>query len=117
MGEGQRVGDLSKSEVSHIQIIGDISQPQITTVKFDGNNYFTWSKSVLIYIQGKDKEEYLTSEMEIPSHSDPRYRKWKTKNAIIIGWLLNSMKLKISDHFLFLEIVHRIWDTLAKSYS
>lgn len=35
-------GDISKSDMGSIQISGDSSQPQITTVKFDGNNYPTW---------------------------------------------------------------------------
>lgn len=100
-----------------LHIVGDTSQTQITTVKFDGNYYLTWFKFVLLYIQGKDKEEYLTGEMVVPPRTDPRYRNWKVKNATVMGWLLNSMKPEISDHFLFLEIAHQIWDALAKSYS
>lgn len=86
-------------------------------MEFDGNNYFIWSKLVLIYIKGIDKEEYMTGEMEIPSQCDPCYRKWKTENTIVMGWLLNSMKPEISDHFLFLKTAHQIWDALTKSYS
>lgn len=59
----------------------------------------------------------MTSELEIPSRSDSWYRKWKMENTNIMGWLLNFMKPKISDHFLFLETSHQIWDALGKSYS
>lgn len=86
------MGESNNKELSTIQIVGDISQPQITTVKFDGNNYHMWFKSVLIYIQGKDKEEYLNGEMEIPPKTDTHYRKRKIENATIMGWLLNLMK-------------------------
>lgn len=86
-------------------------------MKFNDSNYLTWSKSILIYIQGKDKLEYLTREKEMSSQSESSYRKWKTENAIIKGWLLNSMTPEISEHYLFLETTHQIWDALAKSYS
>jgi len=34
-----------------------------------------------------------------------------------MGLLLSSMKPEISDHYLFLETAHQIWDSLAKAYS
>lgn len=113
----QTVGDSTNKEMSIIQIVRDTSQPQIISVKFDGSNYLTWSKSVLIYIQGKDKEEYLTGEVVVPPWTDSCYWKWKIENAIVMSWLLNSMKPKISNHFLFLETTHQIWIALAKLYS
>lgn len=69
----------NRSDMDNIQITRDSSQPQIAIVKFHGDNYLTWSKSVLIYIQGKDNKDYLNGEMEVPSRSDPQYRKWKTE--------------------------------------
>lgn len=59
-----------------------------------------------LFIRGKDKEDYLAGEIEIPSPGDPRYRKWKTKNALVMGWLLNSMKYEIGEHYLFLDIAN-----------
>lgn len=63
------LGDSSKTDGESFHITRDFIQ--ITTVKFDGGNYLTWSKSVLIFIQGKDKEEYITSEAEIPPKKYP----------------------------------------------
>lgn len=70
---------------------------------------------LLIYIEGKDKEDYLTGEVDQPNKKDPKYRRWKTEN--VKGWLLGSIKSEISDHYLFLETSYQIWDALAKSYS
>lgn len=107
----------NKSEGTSIQVVSDPSQEQATTVKFDSNNYLTWSKSVLIYIQGKYNEDYLTGEVEVPLKSDTRYRKWKIENAMVVGWLLNSMKVEINEHYLFFEIAHQILEALSKAYS
>lgn len=80
---------------------------QVVTVKFDGSNYLTWSKSVLIFVQGKDKEDYLTGEIEASTKNDPCYRKWKTENAMVMGWLINSMKPEISDYYMLLKTAHQ----------
>lgn len=53
----------------------DLSQLHITTMKFDGRNYLSWSKWALIYIEGRDKNDYLTGELEISTPEDPKY--WK----------------------------------------
>lgn len=77
------MGEPSKKDVLSFQITGDSILPQITTVKFDGSNYLTWSKSILIYVQGKDNEDYLTGKVERPKKNDPRYWKWKIENAMM----------------------------------
>lgn len=48
----------NEGAVSYPHIVGDSSQVHMTTVKLGGSNYLTWSKSVLIFVQGKEKEKY-----------------------------------------------------------
>lgn len=109
---------ITETELDPLRgIILETPNSMITTIKFDGTNYLTWSKSVLIHVEDKDKEEYLTGEAKKPPREDPKYSKWKTKNVMFKGWLLGSMKPKISDHYLFLDIAHQIWGSLAKAYS
>lgn len=79
----------------------------ITTVRFDGTNFFAWSQFALLYISGKDKEAYILDEMVIPNITNPKYRKWKTKNA----------KTAISHHYLRLKTAKQIWGLVAKTYS
>lgn len=110
------VVNSSKNDGGSIPLMVDSSHTQITTVKFDSNNYLTWSKSIFIFIQGKDKE-YLMGEAEIPPMKGPCYRKLNTENVMVMGWLLSSMKLEIINHYPFLETTHQIWDALSKAYS
>lgn len=56
---GQTPGESSKSDMGSTPINLVPSHVLITTMKFDGSNYLTWSKSIPIYVQGKDKEEYF----------------------------------------------------------
>lgn len=99
-------GEASTKGVKKFQVARELPTQRITTVKFDSSNYLTWSKSILIYIEGKGKENYLTMEIEKPNKKDNKYKKWKTENAMVKGWLLGSMKPEINDHYLFLETAH-----------
>lgn len=45
----------------------------ITGHNFNGKNYVQWAQSVQIYIESRDKEDYLTGEKEEPPRSDPNY--------------------------------------------
>lgn len=60
-------------------VVNESPNTLITIIKFDGITCLTLLKFVLIHIQGRDKEKYLTGETKNPSKDDPKYIKWKTK--------------------------------------
>lgn len=71
----QSVSKTSTKEVEVFPVARELIAQQITTVKFDGSNYLTWSKSVLIYIESKDIEYYLMREVEKPDKKNPKYQR------------------------------------------
>ena len=72
---------------------------------------------MLIYIRGKDKDEYLTEGITKPAKEDAGYRKWKTENNLVMSWLLNSMNNDISENFLLFEMAKEIWDAAKETFS
>ena len=52
----------------------DNSSPLITRHKLNGQNYLQWSQSVMMFIGGKGKDEYLIGEITIPKKNDPKFR-------------------------------------------
>ena len=89
----------------------------ITGHKLTGRNFLQWSKSMLIYIRGKDKDEYLTEGITKPAKEVAGYRKWKTENNLVMSWLLNSMNNDISENFLLFEMAKEIWDAAKETFS
>ncbi|RVX14584.1 Retrovirus-related Pol polyprotein from transposon TNT 1-94 [Vitis vinifera] len=75
----------------------------ITRHKLNGHNYLQWSQSVLLFICGKGKDEYLTGEAVMPETTEPGFRKWKIENSMIMSWLINSMNNDIGENFLAVE--------------
>ncbi|KAH9678975.1 retrovirus-related pol polyprotein from transposon RE1 [Citrus sinensis] len=89
----------------------------IISHKLNGKNYLQWSQSVLMFISGKCKDEYLTGEIEIPEKGDPKYRLWKSDNNMIMSWLINSMNNDIGENFLLYGTAKEIWDAAKETYS
>ena len=89
----------------------------IANYKLNGQNYLQWSQSVLMFISGKGKDEYLTGEIEILEKGDPKYRLWKSDNIMIMSWLINSMNNDIGENFLLYGQAKEIWDAAKETYS
>ncbi|KAK6923031.1 Retrotransposon Copia-like, N-terminal [Dillenia turbinata] len=85
-------------------------------IKLDGTNYAFWSKVIEMYISGKDKLGYINGDLPPPSQTDPTFRKWRTDNAIVKGWLINSMDISLISNFIRFPIAKMVWDSIATTY-
>ncbi|KAH9696724.1 reverse transcriptase Ty1/copia-type domain-containing protein [Citrus sinensis] len=95
----------------------DSSPILITSHKLNGHNYLQWSQSVMMFICGKGKDDYLTSEAAMPEVSDPSFKRWKSENNMIMSWLINSMNNDIGENFLLFGTANDIWDAAKETYS
>ena len=115
----------SSSEVTSTQVVvpsnsNGVPEPsvlQITGHKLGEKNYVQWSQSVMMYIYGKGKDDYLTGAISAPPPEDPRYKVWKTENSMVMSWLINSMTNEIGEDFMFYQTAKEIWDAAKESYS
>ena len=89
----------------------------VTGHKLNGHNYLQWSQSVMMFIYGRGKDEYLTSAAVQPKKEDPKYKTWKTENNMVMSWLINSMTNDIGENFLLYGTAQEIWDVARKTYS
>ncbi|KAG5219081.1 Retrovirus-related polyprotein from transposon [Salix suchowensis] len=89
----------------------------ITCHKLNGYNYLQWSSSVMMFICGKGRDDYLTGEATMPGKEDPQFRNWKTENHMIMSWLINSMTNEIGENFLLYGTAKEIWDAARETYS
>ncbi|RVW57281.1 hypothetical protein CK203_111284 [Vitis vinifera] len=105
-----------RSEIPNLG--GNDSSPiLITGHKLNGHNYLQWSQSVLLFICGKGKDEYLLEKAVMPETTEPGFRKWKIENSMIMSWLINSMNNDIGENFLLFGTAKDIWDAAKETYS
>ena len=93
----------------------DTSATQIG-IKLDGTNYALWSQVVEMYISGKDKLGYINGDFLQPEPTDPTFRRWRTENAIVKGWLINSMDPTLISNFIRFPTTKMVWDSVATTY-
>ena len=108
---------LNNLNISGSSSHGNEAVSLVTSHKFNGHNFLQWSQSVMMYIGGKGKEEYLTGEIETPKSDDPKYKTWKADNHMIKSWLINSMNNDIGENFLLYPTAKELWDAVKESYS
>ncbi|RVX06279.1 Retrovirus-related Pol polyprotein from transposon RE2 [Vitis vinifera] len=96
--------------------LGSVLLPFRSMTKY-GMASSQWSQSVLLFICGKGKDEYLTGEAAMPETTEPGFRKWKIENSMIMSWLINSMNNDIGENFLLFGTAKDIWDAAKETYS
>lgn len=89
----------------------------ITCHKLNGHNFLQWSQSVMMFICGKGRDDYLTGEVTIPEKNDLKFKGWKTENHMVMSWLINSMNNDIGENFLLYGTTKEIWDVAREMYS
>ncbi|KAK2991229.1 hypothetical protein RJ640_018312 [Escallonia rubra] len=85
-------------------------------IKLDSTNYGLWSQIVEMYISGKDKLGYINVDILQPQVTDPNFRKWRTENAVVKGWLINSMDPSLISNFIRFPKAKEVWDNIATTY-
>ncbi|CBI24723.3 unnamed protein product, partial [Vitis vinifera] len=105
---------ISSSSSSHQM---ETSHLPITAHKLNGQNYLQWSQSILMFIRGKEKDDYITGASAAPETTASTYKKWIAENNMVMSWLVNSMTADIGENFLSFDTAKEIWNTAKETFS
>ncbi|XP_024031772.1 uncharacterized protein LOC112094608 [Morus notabilis] len=89
----------------------------VTNHKLNGHNYLQWSQSVMMFISGKGRDDYLTGAVAPPDKSDTSYKLWRSENNMVMSWLISSMTTEIGGNFLLYSTARDIWEAARETYS
>ncbi|RVW50981.1 hypothetical protein CK203_071298 [Vitis vinifera] len=95
----------------------ETSHLPITAHKLNGQNYLQWSQSILMFIRGKEKDDYIIGASAAPETTASTYKKWITENNMVMSWLVNSMTADIGENFLSFDNAKEIWDNAKETFS
>ena len=57
----------------------------ITGHKLNGNNYLQWSHSVMMFICGKGKDDYLNGVAAKSNKTDEKFKVWNAENNMVMS--------------------------------
>ena len=85
-------------------------------IKLKGPNFDVWSQFVTMFIVGRGKKGYLTGTTPQPDVGAATYDKWVMDDAIVKGWLINSMETDVMMLFIRLPTAKDVWDAVSRTF-
>ena len=85
--------------------------------KLNGQNYFSWSQSIKMFLEGRHQFDFLTGGTVRPLPGDALERLWKGEDSLIRSMLINSMEPQIDKPLLSAATAKDLWDTTQTLYS
>ncbi|XP_028098794.1 uncharacterized protein LOC114298423 [Camellia sinensis] len=110
--EHQTCKGLEEKGLSHGVTIGD-SPLQISHVKLDSTNYLIWFRSCSLAIAACHLTGYIDGTLKQPADDGDLCTQWIFENALVMTWLINSIQPTLSQTFLLLDTIHKIWIVVA----
>ncbi|XP_078154779.1 uncharacterized protein LOC144550675 [Carex rostrata] len=90
--------------------------PNPISTKLDDTNHTLWSQAVRLYVKGRDKMKHITGNPSPPLPTDPLFQRWDMDDAVVKGWLINSLEPKLQNTFIRYPTAKEVWDTIATTF-
>uniref|UniRef100_A0A2N9I1Q0 Retrotransposon Copia-like N-terminal domain-containing protein n=1 Tax=Fagus sylvatica TaxID=28930 RepID=A0A2N9I1Q0_FAGSY len=88
-----------------------VSQPLL------GDNYHTWSRSMVMALTAKNKVGFMNEVIVQPQDESLLvYNAWVRCNTMVISWLLNSLSKEIALSVIYANTAQEIWEDLKERF-
>jgi hypothetical protein len=87
------INDFSDSLFLHH---GDSPSSILVSQVLNGENYNSWSRSMLMALNAKNKLCLIDGSMPKPSESSSNFKAWTRCNDMVLSWIINSVSKEIS---------------------
>ncbi|GJW19324.1 ribonuclease H-like domain-containing protein [Tanacetum coccineum] len=85
--------------------------------KLDGTeNYQVWSCAMLLVLEGKNKTGFIDGSCRRSNTDEVLGRQWDRVNAVVLGWILNSISEELFLGQIFSKRAKHVWDELKETY-
>ncbi|GJX67981.1 ribonuclease H-like domain-containing protein [Tanacetum coccineum] len=80
-------------------------------------NYQVWSCVMLLALEGKNKTRFIDGTCKRSNTNEVLGRRWDRVNAIVLGWILNSISEELFLGQFFSKSAKHVWDELKETYN
>ncbi|GJU63929.1 ribonuclease H-like domain-containing protein [Tanacetum coccineum] len=89
----------------------------VISVKVKGTeNYQVWSCAMLLALKGKNKTGFIDGSCRRSNTDEVLGRQWDRVNAVVLGWILNSISEELFLGQIFSKRAKHVWDELKETY-
>lgn len=113
--QGNRLPQIEPSDPLYIHPSDSPGQTLVTNI-FNGENYDSWKRSVVIALSARHKVAFIDGTCSNPGSASPLYTLWQRNNAMVLSWLLNSLTENIRNSVLYFETASELWKDLEERF-
>jgi hypothetical protein len=89
-----------------------VSQP------VSGENYNTWSRSMIMALTAKNKIGFINGTITAPNDETlPSFNLWTRCNTMVISWILNSISKDIALSVIYANTAQEMWEDLKERFA
>ncbi|XP_019427023.1 PREDICTED: uncharacterized protein LOC109335307 [Lupinus angustifolius] len=89
----------------------------LVTPLLNGNNYQSWSRSMKLALESKNKLDFISRGMPQPPPNDPLHGSWKRFNTMILSWIQHSIEESIVKSILWMNDASDVWKDQQERFS
>ncbi|GKA69009.1 ribonuclease H-like domain-containing protein [Tanacetum coccineum] len=119
VGEDNNVTKIRKLDVSHPLHLHPHDSVALTVVSVKLKrieNYQVWSCAMLLALEGKNKTGFIDGSYRRSNTDEVLGRQWDRVNAVVLGWILNSISEELFLGQIFTKRAKHIWEELRETY-
>ena len=110
---------ISKLDISHPLHLhpNDYATLTVISIKLKGTeNYNVWSCAMLLALEGKNKTGFIDGSCRRSNTDDVLGRQWDRVNAIVLGWILNTISEELFRGKIFSKRASDVWTELKETF-
>ncbi|XP_074314653.1 uncharacterized protein LOC141649883 [Silene latifolia] len=88
----------------------------LTNTPFNGSNFLSWSRGVVLALGTKNKQGFITSAVPMPAVTSPKFPQWMRCDHMVRCWLLYSIAPSIKEGFTSCKSAKLLWTDLCERY-
>ncbi|GKA10245.1 putative RNA-directed DNA polymerase [Tanacetum coccineum] len=110
------INKLDISDLLHLHL-NNTTALAVVSIKLKGTeNYQVWSCVMLMALEGKNKTGFIDGTCKSSNTDEVLGRQWERVNAIVLGWILNSISEKLFLGQIFSKRAKHVWEELKETH-
>jgi hypothetical protein len=83
-----------------------------------GDNYHTWSCSMIMVLTAKNKLKFIDGSIKKPSAEiEDEFHAWNRSNNMVLSWILNYVSKDIAASVIYINLTDDMWNNLKDRFS
>nr|GEV38796.1 ribonuclease H-like domain-containing protein [Tanacetum cinerariifolium] len=110
---------ISKLDISYLLHLhhNDTTALTVVSIKLKRiENYQVWSCAMLLALEGKNKIGFIDGSCKRSNTYEVLGKQWDMVNAIVLGWILNSISKELFLGQIFSKRAKHVWEELKETY-